>query len=151
MSLVAALAVSLFVCLASAEQPAAKKRPVPRYTNEDLERVSPLREQTGVLSTPSAAPAAPQREPERRGRGEEYWRREAERLRERLAPLQARARELRDRIEGRRRQPNVRPYTDERILSWQRRLDELQSRIQDLESRFEERARRDGALPGWLR
>jgi hypothetical protein len=32
-----------------------------------------------------------------------------------------------------------------------RRLRRYEERIRDLEDRFEERARREGALPGWLR
>lgn len=129
-----------------------KGRPVPVYTNDDLERVSPLRGQTGVLSTPAGRAAAAPRSAERpRGRGEEYWRREAGRLREKLDPLRQRADDLRARIAERRRRPGVRPYTDPQVQADERRLAQLESRIRGLESDFEDRARRDGALPGWLR
>ncbi|HEY2945348.1 MAG TPA: hypothetical protein VGN09_23135, partial [Vicinamibacteria bacterium] len=63
-----------------------EKKPVPLYTNEDLRRVSPHRDETGVSSTPAAAPAAEPAAERGRGHGEEYWRREAERLRDRLRP-----------------------------------------------------------------
>ena len=129
-----------------------KARPVPVYTNDDLERLSPLRGQTGVLSTPGDRPPAEPGPAERpRGRGEEYWRREARRLREKLDPLRQRADDLRVRIAERRRKPGVRPYTDPQVQADERRLAALESRMRGLESDFEDRARREGALPGWLR
>lgn len=129
-----------------------KRRPVPVYTNDDLERVSPLRGQTGASSTPAErALAAPGPAERPRGRGEEYWRREARRLREKLDPLRQRAEDLRARIAERRRRPGVRPYTDPQVQADERRLALLESRIRGLESGLEDRARREGALPGWLR
>lgn len=128
------------------------KKPVPVYTNADLERVSPARGDTGVLSTPAAAPTAASRpEPTRSTKGEDYWREQVDRLRERLRPLEERAEDLRQKIADRRREPGVRPYTDPKIAGWERRLASLEARRRDLEARFEERARRAGALPGWLR
>ena len=130
----------------------APKKPVPLYTNEDLQRVSPYRDQTGVNSKPVATaggdlPASP-----RRVRGEEYWRREAERLRDRLRPLRERAAELRLRIEERRRQPPRRGMAgNPQRVTLERRLHLLEERIRETESRFEDRARRERALPGWLR
>jgi len=58
---------------------------------------------------------------------------------------------LREKIEERRRQPGVRPYSDPRIVADQRRLEVLEGRIREAESNFEDRARRLGALPGWIR
>lgn len=131
---------------------AEKGRTVPVYTNEDLDRVSPLRGQTGVLSTSQGRPQAPASAAQpSRGRGEEYWRREARRLRERLDPLREKAEDLRARIAERRRRPGVRPYTDPQVQATERRLRSLEERIRGLESDFEDRARREGALPGWLR
>jgi hypothetical protein len=135
-----------------------EKKPVPLYTNEDLERVAPYRDQTGVNSTPAAAAALepPAERSRARGgvRGEEYWRREAERVRDRLRPWRERAAELRLRIEERRRQPPRRRESgaaDAQIAALERRLRLLEDRIRETESRLEERARREGALPGWLR
>ena len=75
-------------------------------------------------------------------------------MRDRLRPLQERAAELRLRIEERRRRPprrreNVTP--DAQIAVLERRLRRLEDRIRETESRFEDRARRERALPGWLR
>jgi hypothetical protein len=132
---------------------AEEKKPVPLYTNGDLLRVRPFRDQTGAASTPAVS-GVEVRTPspaEGRGRGEAYWRREAERLADRLRPLRSRAADLRRRIDERWKLPGVRTLSDPQIQSWERTLVEVESTIRELESRLEERARREGALPGWLR
>jgi hypothetical protein len=142
------------VCAGSARVSALDddKKPVPLYTNEDLRRVSPYRDETGVSSKPAAAPAAEPAPERRRVRGEEYWRREAERLRDRLRPLRERASELRFRIEEeRRRPPRRRGAVDPQTGTLEGRLRALEERIRETESRFEDRARRERALPGWIR
>jgi hypothetical protein len=128
-----------------------EKKPVPLYTNEDLRRIAPLRGETGVDSRPAAAPAAAAPAREGEARGEEYWRREADRLRERLRPLRERAAELRLKIEDRRRQPRVPVYGDPQVTTMQRRLRAVEEQIREAESRFEDRARRERAMPGWIR
>ena len=144
----------LAVVCACAARPCApdeeKKKPVPLYTNEDLRRVAPYRDETGVNSTAAVAPpeAAP---PGGREHGEQYWRREADRLRDRLRPLRERAAEIRFKIEDRRRQPRVPVYGDPQIVALKRRLRVVEERIREAESRLEERARRERALPGWIR
>jgi hypothetical protein len=137
-----------------AEGPPARKKPAPLYTDDDLRRVSPLRDQTGGGMQPAARPpetaAAPDRT--RPGHDEAYWRGEAERLRSRLETWRDRAAELRSEIDQRRRSaalPRGRP--DTRVESLQRRLAALEERIKEAADRFDERARRAGALPGWLR
>jgi hypothetical protein len=146
--LLLSLCLPLFAAVAAHPE---TKKPVPVYTNDDLDRVAPFRDQTGGMSTPALRPAPLPREAKPAGRGEEYWRREADRVRERVEPLRDRARALRERIEERRKKPDVRPYSDPQIEAWQRQAGEVDERIRDLESRFEDRARREGALPGWLR
>jgi len=149
----------LSLCLLAAAleaRPEDVKPRTPVYTNADLERVSPGRGDTGVLSTPAESPAPraaarSAKEDAAGADGERYWRREAERLRDRLETLEERAGELRLRIEERRRKAGVRPLSDAQIQAWQARLAGLETRIHGLQSRFEERARRAGALPGWLR
>src|SRR5262245_27962691 len=146
------------VCLPSVEEargaaPVApeEKKPVPLYTNADLERVSPYRGETGVDSKPATAPAEAPPVASRRLRGEDYWRREADRLRDRLRPLRERLADLRARIEERQRRPGVRPYSDPQIVGWERRVRLVEEQVRDLESRLEDRARREGAMPGWIR
>jgi hypothetical protein len=134
---------------------AADEKPAPRvYTNEDLARVAPFRGETGVLSRPAAAANAAPRDREARrppGKGQDYWQREADKVRERVRPLQKRAASLRRQIDERWRLPGVAPTTDPKLIDWRRELRETEVEIRELEDRLEERARRDGALPGWLR
>jgi hypothetical protein len=133
-----------------------EKQAVPTYTNEDLARVAPYRHQTGALSEPAASfseAGAGSRDAadDHRAQQERYWRREAQKLRNRLRPVREQVDDLRLRIEERRRQPGVRPFTDPTILAWERKLESLTRKIRDWERRFEQRARRARALPGWLR
>jgi hypothetical protein len=134
------------------------------YTNEDLESVHPYRDQTGVASRPAVTPTAETtggktRQGRRAGAttgterrsAEEQWRLSAEKFRARLQPLRDKADDLRQEIEERRRKPGVRPYSDPRIVADERRLKILEQRIRDSEDAFEDRARRQGALPGWIR
>ena len=132
----------------------ATERSVPVYTNDDLARVAPFRDQTGVSSRPAHGPpplAASSKAAAPDSRGEDYWRREAERVRDRLLPLVERAGDLRRKIAERQGTPGVLPYSDPRVRALQRDLAAVEQKARDLESRLEERARRAGALPGWLR
>jgi hypothetical protein len=129
-----------------------EKPPVPLYTNEDLLRVRPFRAQTGATSTPAVPPdPRPPASGAGKERGERYWRGEAERLADRVRPLHARAADLKRRIEERRSKPGVKSLSDPQIQGWERDLEQVARTVKELESRLEERARRAGALPGWLR
>jgi hypothetical protein len=139
-----------------------EKKEVRVYTNTDLEAVRPYRGETGVDSTP-AVPEKERAGTAGQGRragatagaadrtAEEQWRRSAERLREKLQGPRDKADDLRRQIEERRRQPGVLPYSDPQIVAAQRRLELIERRIREAESSFEDRARRNGALPGWIR
>lgn len=129
--------------------PEDEKKAVPLYTNEDLRRFSQRREATAPASPVASASPAP--DPSARSRGEAYWRREAQRLRDRLLPLRSSVEDLRLKIEERRQAAGGRSPSDPRLRAWERRLRSLEDRIQEWESRLEDRARREGALPGWLR
>jgi hypothetical protein len=147
------------VCLAAEE-----KKPVRVYTNEDLERVAPFRDQTGVNSVPAVAPETEtegggkgaKTKPDKAtaegsGRGKDYWRREADKVRARVRALQERAAGLRQRIDQRRRKANVFPYSDPQIRTWSQRVGEIEAQIREAEATLDQRARQAGALPGWLR
>lgn len=155
--------------LASArENPRPPARPPARvYTNADLERIHPLAGQTGGSSLP-AVPAdvspAGDGETASRGRGEDYWRREAAAVRERLLALEERAAGLRTRIAERERAPREETIYGARrrsssgsssgstsVASLRASLAAVERRIRRAQEDLEERARRDGALPGWLR
>jgi hypothetical protein len=153
-----------FVCLAAAplgaDEP-EKARPPRTYTNEDLERVAPYRGQTGALSEPGETPASNRDAgtsrddgPARR-RHEAYWRAQAERLRQQLSALRRRAEDLRARIEEARRRPAPSSGKARRgpdpAAGFERRLRVVEAEMRERQDALEERARRAGALPGWLR
>jgi hypothetical protein len=124
------------------------------YTNEDLKRVSPRKGETGVLSEPGAE-AAERSEPKREtlspARGESYWRREAERLKEWAEAQREAAAELAARADERRKRRGVLASSDPQIRSWERRIRAIEARVRERQVQLEDRARREGALPGWLR
>ncbi len=169
-----ALGLSLVPCVSQspAEQTHPAARPVPArvYTNDDLERVRPFRDELGARSVPAvpqgdgrghrraAGDGAPA--PEKVvARGEAYWRREAEKLRERLRTLSDQRDALRDRLAERRDDErrvlrrgrgSVSSQTEsDRTL--EARIATIERRMRDLEEDLADRARRAGALPGWLR
>jgi uncharacterized coiled-coil protein SlyX len=148
--------------------PAAPPTPTRVYTNDDLDRVRPYRDEIGARSVPanpdsSEKPATGLRSTRANGkardRGEAYWRREAARVRERLRTLADQAEALRSRMaehqERKRRQP-LRPHgsrasgTDP-VRALEARIAAIERRMRELEEDLAERARRAGALPGWLR
>jgi len=145
-----AVAVCLFAAMALADE---RRVPARVYTDEDLARVSSRRGETGVESKPGNPPpeARADASPAADGRGESYWRAEAARVRQRVEPWRDDAAELRVELSVRQAEPGVRPYTDPKVRALQRKLTALEARIRDVEDRLEERARRAGALPGWLR
>ncbi|HEV7500612.1 MAG TPA: hypothetical protein VGQ33_11440 [Vicinamibacteria bacterium] len=159
------LRLLLLVAGATGEPEEKKPVPVPVYTNDDLDRVSPFRDETGVNSAvhaplPSPPPAVGRHAAEAgRAKSEAYWRREAERLHERLRVAHDRIDLLRARIDERESQSPSRSRgrgrsaggTDTQLEAWRRQLAALEARTRDEEARFEDRARREGALPGWLR
>jgi hypothetical protein len=137
------------------------RRTTPLFTNEDLDRLHPHRGETGVLSVPAVAPSAPKATSRARSRRasedeggeaqqEAFWRREAARHQRGLARLVKTAARLRHELDQRRRErpPGKRGVS---LASWEARLAEVESEIQQAEAEFADRARRAGALPGWLR
>ena len=127
------------------------------YTNDDLARYAHLR-----AEEPADEPAPARsrsRRPAREGatpaaastRGEAYWRREAERTEDTVRRLREQAGDLAEKVSDLRRQPGVMPYSDPRIVRLETRRRAIEERAREAELRLEERARRAGALPGWLR
>jgi hypothetical protein len=159
--------LSAVLCVTTAatdDDPSPARPPVRVYTNEDIDRVHPFRDETGIRSVPAVSPddrpaAAPAEK--RRGKGEEYWRREAARVRERVRGLEAQASELRAEIAeqaeeashvlGGRRRSSASLAGTRSSGRLRARLAARERRIREVEEDLSERARRDGALPGWLR
>ncbi len=149
------IACSLVVCLAATGAGAAfdEKPTIRVYTNEDLDRLRPRRSETGAASAPAMEPAraAPQRRERAPARGEEFWRREAERARRRLEPMRRRLAALEQKLEERRNVPRRGFAADPRLESLAAQIHALRGRIREEQERFLDGARREGALPGWLR
>jgi len=174
-------AVLCFSTTTAADEKPPRPRPPARvYTNEDLDRVHPLRDETGVSSVPAVPPGRetepgprsgrrdatrgdPTRDDATRGRGEAYWRRQAETTREKVRRLREQADELRLRVareedlrfrtsRSTRRSPSSSGVSrDDRIATLQAKLAAIERRAREAEEELADRARRDGALPGWLR
>ncbi len=145
---------------------AEEKKAAPLYTNLDLERVAPLRAETGATSTPASQPAPFVDDRPARERTEAHWRREAERHHTRMAALKRKADDLRLRLEdlrqkaeeqrwkgqqGRGRSASQRQTGDRPVRSAESRLRAVEEQMRELDSAFEDRARIAGALPGWIR
>ncbi len=133
----------------------------PTYTNADLERVSPLRAETGVENDPppEQETAAPDRQAVARKDEERAWRSEARRVSARAGRLRDQAADLRARAQDEREKERERPLrrngagaprgrAAERLEAQARRAED---RAAALEADLWERARRARALPGWLR
>lgn len=134
---------------------APQPSPAHVYTDEDLARVRPLRDQTGVASVPAFTPSADAAPSDRRADSsraadERRWRREAARHRARQAALSRRIEALERQIEARRRDRS-RSRGPGAAAPLEDRLAALREQRREEDSAFEDRARRAGALPGWLR
>ena len=165
--------LSAILCASTApadDTPASPKRPPARvYTNEDLDRVRPFRDQTGVRSVPAVAPdptprgsragpRAADAPADAHGRGEDYWRREADRVRDRVRAMETQADELRLQITERAEEAGRQLTRGRRgssgagsAATLRARLVALERRTRQMELDLSERARRARALPGWLR
>jgi hypothetical protein len=160
-----AVGLLALVCAAPVLQAQEPKASAPRpparlYTNADLDRVHPHAAEIGGRSipahTPDSAPPAEARETRARAKGEAYWRAEAARVRERLRGFDERAARLRARIAERSKEVEL--FGKRRAASGASQNESLRAQLAALERRaratlddLEERARREGALPGWLR
>lgn len=159
LGLAALLGASPGAAAGQASRP-ADRPPVRVYTNDDLDRVHPFAAETGVRSVPAvptdAARETPHESRAARGRGEAHWRREAAAVRERLRALEERAEALRARIAERVATAPVygrSSASSEKgsIATLRASLLALERRMRRTQEDLADRARRDGALPGWLR
>jgi hypothetical protein len=136
-----------------------EKKPVPVYTNDDLDRISPFRDETGVSSAvavPQRATVSGREADDGRARSETYWRREAERVRVRVQRARERVEDLRARIAASEAQSGprsgeARSRGRAQAEAWRRQIGAMEARIRESEAELADRARRAGALPGWLR
>lgn len=137
--------------------------PGPRvFTNADLDRMAPCRYQTGAESEVGSGPpgkSAPAPRTRNSGSGaapqaesiEADWRARWRSVDQRAQKLRREARELRQEA-GQAPRDTKKPPTGRRSPSLLiSRARSLEAEAKELEDEFQDRARREGALPGWLR
>lgn len=148
----------LVLALGTAGEPLEKK-PVPVYTNDDLDRVAPFRDETGVNSSGASRPRTPspaRGADEGAAKSEAYWRREAAKLRARQQRTRDRVANLRSRVatveaQSGPRSGEARARGTALVEMWRGHIATLEARLREEDGEFADRARRAGALPGWLR
>jgi hypothetical protein len=153
------LGLSVVVLALGTAGAAEEKKTVPVYTNDDLDRMAPLRDQTGVNS--SGAVVTRRGPPARggndaAGKTEAYWRREAEKLRVRQQRARDRIETLRSKMaavqaQSGPRSAETRARGSAQVEVWVGQIATLEARLREEDARFADRARQAGALPGWVR
>jgi hypothetical protein len=141
-------------------------RPTPSYTDTDLARYAAMR--APVDAAEPAPPPAPrarskkkgptieddlEREAAQRASEERYWRREAQKARAQARRHEERAAVLEAQVEERRRaasraRAGAAPPA---VAAAERRAQVEREQARRVLDELEERARREGALPGWIR
>ncbi|MBP9944800.1 MAG: hypothetical protein KBH14_00225 [Vicinamibacteria bacterium] len=134
------------------------------FTNADLDRLAACRRQAEA-ETEKAPPAEPAVvTPGRRGRplapeagtaerdnAEADWRARWRSIDQKARHLRREARELRQEAEQTPRDPKKKPTGRRAPAILLSRAESLEAEARELEDEFQARARREGALPGWLR
>lgn len=134
------------------------------FTNADLDRLAACRRQAGDEAE-KAPPAEPETAtPRRRGRSlapevgtaprdnaEADWRARWRSIDQKARHLRREARELRQEAEQAPRDPKKKPTGRRAPAILLSRAESLEAEARELEDEFQARARREGALPGWLR
>lgn len=141
------------------------------FTNADLDRLAACRRQTAVpvgrdalpdAASPGAAlpetgrkgrprPAEGSSSSHDRDRAEADWRAQWRSIDQKTRTLRRDARELRQEAAEAPRDPKKRPTGRRSPSLLLIRAESLEREARELEDEFQERARREGALPGWLR
>jgi hypothetical protein len=149
-------------CSLAAGTPGSKRV----FTNADLERMAACRYQTGVLSAVSdAVPESPGRTRPPRGpksespasaselrdQAEAEWRAQWRSVDQKARKLRLEARELRQEAALSPRDPKKRAAGRRSPSLLIARAQSLEEQAREIEDEFAERARREGALPGWIR
>jgi hypothetical protein len=134
------------------------------FTNADLERMSPCRYQTGAQSQPGTPPVETPVRPGRQGSRatapgkprldglEADWRRQWRSVDQKTRKLRREAHELRQEAGEVSRNPKRGNGGGRRSPSFLiTRAEALEAEARELLEQFNARARREGALPGWIR
>ena len=162
------LSIAAIALTATPQRPACSLPPsssaAPRVdTNADLERMAACRYQTGAQSEAGTSPPSKPARASRRSRGvspadaadpyaiEADWRARWRSVDQRSRKLRQEARELRQEALEAPRDPKKQRAGRRSPTLLISRARSLEADARELEDEFQERARREGALPGWLR
>ena len=128
-------------------------RPEPRvFTNADLDRMAACRYQTGAQSEVGTRAARPAPGPGKASTAiEADWRARWRSVDQKARKLRQEARELRQEASEAPRDPKKQPTGRRSPALLITRARSLEAEAREIEDEFQERARREGALPGWLR
>lgn len=118
------------------------------YTDADLEAYRRLRNSSAEPPRPAARPVTPSRDLTRE---RAHWQMEKENHDRELARLDAAIRKLDWRLGERKTKRRLSPRDDPALQVLQESLEALRHDRARLIERFQEKARKAGALPGWLR
>lgn len=127
-------------------------KPARAFADADLERYRSARAPgTAAAGSPVAPP--PPAPPRDLTRERVYWRKEAKQHEREVAKIEASLRRLEWRLNEKRSRTRIREWLteDPAIALLEDSIRALTEERQRLEERFRERARKEGALPGWLR
>lgn len=135
-----------------ARRSALAGKPAPAFGDDDLER---YRRERGPENAPSVSDAAPPPAPVARdlAREKTRWRKEAQQHEREVAKIDASLRRLEWRLNEKRSRRRNREWLteDPAIGLLEDSIRSLNEERERLEERFRERARKEGAFPGWLR
>jgi hypothetical protein len=136
-----------------ARRSAQAGKPARSFGDDDLERYRRERAPQAVPVTPSASWPQPAGAPRDLTRERVHWRKEAQQHQREVARIEANLRRLQWRLNEKRSKRRSREWLteDPAIGLLEDSIRALTEERRRLEERFRERARRDGALPGWIR
>jgi hypothetical protein len=128
-------------------------RPVRTFGEGDLERYRRRRAPDSVPVTAPAGPPPLLAAPRDLARERVLWRKEAQQHQRELAKIDASLRRLQWRLNEKRSKRRSRDWLaeDPSIGLLEDSIRALTEERRQVEQRFRERARKDGALPGWIR
>ncbi len=136
-----------------ARRSALAGRPAIAFDDDDLERYRRARAPETSLPAPPTAPPPPPAAPRDLTREKVHWRKESERHEREVARIAANLRRLEWRLNEKRSRRRSRDWLteDPAIGLLEDSILSLTEERRRLEERFRERARKEGALPGWIR
>lgn len=118
------------------------------FTNADLERIAACRPPTGA---PAEAEKTAETEKPKAVTAEADWRARWRSIDQKVRKLRREARDLRLEAEALPRDPKKKPTGRKSDSFLINRAQVLETEARELEDEFQAQARREGALPGWLR